>query len=399
MKQPALSAPSRRQLGIISLALLVFVVAMALRIFLDDREHFAGLPFVIPIALIAFEFGRKAGVFAAAVSMASLLAWWSATGDPVDAVGIFAPSACFLFLGVLVGDLSTRRRQESAEIESWFELSTDLLATGDFNGYFTALNPSWERTLGQTPEVLMGRPYIEFVHPDDRESVARAIASQVAGSLDVRDFENRFLAGDGSWHWLLWSSRADDRQIYAVAKDITERKVQEIERERLLQHAEGVARTDQLTGLANRRAWDEAVLREVSLARRRKVPISVLMIDIDDLKSLNDTHGHQAGDAMLQKLTSDWSLALRTTDFAARYGGDEFGILLPDCEADYAEGVYLRLDAVTTGHRAWSAGIAHWDGIESSHELVARADAALYEAKDRGGGRAVTAESPQPGPV
>jgi PAS domain S-box-containing protein len=123
-----------------------------------------------------------------------------------------------------------------AEFERrFFDLSIDMLCVLSFSGYFQQLNPAWEATLGFTREELMSRPFIEFVHPDDRE---RTLAQnrEVRGGGQARLFENRYRCRDGSHRWLLWNSTRDEgRQvIYGVARDITGRKRAEEERERLV---------------------------------------------------------------------------------------------------------------------------------------------------------------------
>ena len=123
----------------------------------------------------------------------------------------------------------------------FFEVSIDMLCFLDFNGYFKRLNPAWERTMGFTREELMSRPFIEFVHPDDRERTLEQNAQVRAGGQAL-GFENRYLCKDGSYRWFRWNAAPDmgDNVIYSVARDITDAKRAEEERERLvreLQHA------------------------------------------------------------------------------------------------------------------------------------------------------------------
>lgn len=180
--------------------------------------------------------------------------------------------------------------------------------------------------------------------------------------------------------------------VRAMVEDITERKELEAERERLFAQVEALARTDALTGLPNRRAWDEELQREVGRAVRRSGRLAVVMLDIDYFKQFNDSEGHQAGDSLLHEAASNWRVALRVTDLIARYGGDEFGVVLPDCSPHYAATVLERLRVATPQGHGSSAGIAYWDGTETSEALVARADRALYAAKQNGRGRSVTAD-------
>lgn len=126
--------------------------------------------------------------------------------------------------------------RDAPDLESrFFTISLDMLCIAHFSGYFKTLNPAWERTLGFSREELQSRPMFDYVHPDDRERT-------LAQNLRVRNggqalaFENRYRCKDGSYKWLLWNATADlDNQvIYSVARDITERKQAELERERLL---------------------------------------------------------------------------------------------------------------------------------------------------------------------
>ncbi len=257
-----------------------------------------------------------------------------------------------------VQDLTEQKaaEHERAELEQrssrWFDMSNDMLCEASLEHHFTRLNAAWERFLGFTNEELMARPFVEFVHPDDVPATIVAAGGLAAGDSEIFDFENRYATKDGGWRWLLWSCRSDGTKIYGVAKDITERKELELERDQLLALAEVVARTDTLTGLPNRRAWDEELQREVARARRRKEHLAVVMLDIDQFKAFNDSNGHQAGDALLREAATNWRLALRISDFAARYGGDEFGMLLPDCPPGYAEAALERVRAATPGGTA-----------------------------------------------
>ena len=120
--------------------------------------------------------------------------------------------------------------------DRFFEIAIDLLCLLDFNGYFKRLNPAWERTLGFSREELMSRPFIEFVHPDDRERTLRQNAAVRAGGQALA-FENRYRCKDGSFRWFLWNATPaiDEQTVYSVARDITRSKQVEEEREALLQ--------------------------------------------------------------------------------------------------------------------------------------------------------------------
>ena len=119
--------------------------------------------------------------------------------------------------------------------ESFFETSIDMLCALDFNMHFRRLSPAWERTLGFTREELLSRPFIEFVHPDDRERTLKQNA-QVRSGGQALSFENRYLCKDGSYRWLRWNAapHSTEKVIYSVARDITESKRAEEEREQLV---------------------------------------------------------------------------------------------------------------------------------------------------------------------
>jgi diguanylate cyclase (GGDEF)-like protein len=168
----------------------------------------------------------------------------------------------------------------------------------------------------------------------------------------------------------------------------------ETENAELRERLAAVARTDELTGLPNRRAWDQELLRETSRANRRDQALAVVRLDLDRLGAFNDERGAQAGDALLRETGAMWRLALRTSDFIARYEDDEFAVLLPDCPPVQAVMVLERLLAYLPSGQTCSAGIAHRRGTEPGVALLARAGEALGQAKAAGGNRAITATDP-----
>jgi diguanylate cyclase (GGDEF)-like protein/PAS domain S-box-containing protein len=151
----------------------------------------------------------------------------------------------------------------------------------------------------------------------------------------------------------------------------------------LVAKLESAARTDPLTGLANVRAWEEQLTRELAAAGRDGRAVAVAVLDLDGFKALNDRLGHQAGDRVLRTSAAAWQHQLREGDLLARLGGDEFGALLPGCAPDDAVLLAERLRAATDQVTA-SVGIAYWDREESLDDLMVRADGALYAAKAAG---------------
>jgi diguanylate cyclase (GGDEF)-like protein len=147
-----------------------------------------------------------------------------------------------------------------------------------------------------------------------------------------------------------------------------------------MDHLAGEAQSDPLTGLPNRRAWDAQVKRAHADGGR----LVIAMIDFDHFKAFNDTYGHPAGDRLLKATAAAWRDQLRTGDLLARLGGEEFALLLRDCDAETATEVTERLRGSVSDNWTCSAGIAVGEPGESADAVIARADRALYEAKAAG---------------
>jgi diguanylate cyclase len=148
------------------------------------------------------------------------------------------------------------------------------------------------------------------------------------------------------------------------------------------------ASTDALTGLANRRSWDTQLTRAIAQAQRTNETVSVAVVDVDGLKSVNDRLGHAAGDNLLREIAARWSASARASDLIARTGGDEFAVLLPGADELAAADVVARLVETLPDGCSVSFGIAEWDLREDGDDLMARADVRMYGAKRR---RAATA--------
>lgn len=166
------------------------------------------------------------------------------------------------------------------------------------------------------------------------------------------------------------------------------REMQELTR-RLRQEAV----IDDLTGLLNRRGWRYAAPRELERASRTELPLTLVMLDIDHFKYLNDHRGHEEGDRVLRETAERLRATLRAGDIVARLGGDEFVALLSNTTVVGARAALQRLREETPLQSSFSAGIADWDRDEGLEELLRRADLALYAAKTNGGGRSELASS------
>jgi diguanylate cyclase (GGDEF)-like protein len=187
--------------------------------------------------------------------------------------------------------------------------------------------------------------------------------------------------------------RVWDRAQLDALDDLAALVGNELERRTLMRRLAADARTDALTGLANRRAWDEALPLALRQAERLGHPLAVVLTDVDHFKAYNDAHGHPAGDLALRELGARWSVHVRDIDVLARIGGEEFAVLLPGCDARAALAVAERLRADMPAGLTTSAGVASWHAPQSPAELVAAADRALYRAKHAGRDRSCLAEA------
>jgi diguanylate cyclase len=167
-----------------------------------------------------------------------------------------------------------------------------------------------------------------------------------------------------------------------------------------LGQVQALATTDMLTGLLNRRQIEQVMGDEMARAARTGTPLSVAMLDLDHFKRINDLYGHRMGDEVLRRFASLIKAELRTLDHSARWGGEEFLVLMPHVEGDQAlvalERIRLKLaELPMSDHEALrvtlSAGLAMWQPGESLEQVIERADTALYEAKHRGRNQVVQA--------
>lgn len=168
-----------------------------------------------------------------------------------------------------------------------------------------------------------------------------------------------------------------------------------------LEQTSELIRHDPLTGVLNRKGLDDALARETALSRRRGTPLCLGLLDIDNFKQINDTHGHQTGDEALQHLTEVVRENLRPQDSVARYGGEEFVILLPDTTLDSAIATLVRLQRALTkrfflAHQqklliTFSAGVSELKDSEEPEQAIDRADKAMYIAKRSGKNRVIAA--------
>jgi diguanylate cyclase len=210
------------------------------------------------------------------------------------------------------------------------------------------------------------------------------------GALRPTDVYNHPAAWQQPWKWALIHGGFVLAASIAYLVNWRLSESQAVEISRLVSRLQGLARSDPLTGVPNRRVWEEELPRELERARRMGTPLCVAMVDLDNFKAYNDRFGHQAGDHVLKEAATLWRAQVRSTDLLARYGGEEFALLLPACALEDAIKIIERLRTVTP-QVTCSIGVACWDFQESAGELFERADQALYAAKAEGRNRYVAA--------
>jgi diguanylate cyclase (GGDEF)-like protein/PAS domain S-box-containing protein len=400
---------TERRWASIVIATALFVAIFIARETVGTLGDAISFLYVIPVVLVATSHGTRAGMLAGAIAFALSSAGILTMDLPVTPLGYVNRAVVYLFVGGLTGRFATTLRALEAESARHFDLSLDMISIAGFDGRFKRVNPAFERTLGYRPEELVGRPFLDFVHPDDREKTEREAASLSDGAKTVQ-FQNRYLAKDGQMHWLEWTSipLLDEGLIYGVARDVTDRKALELGLERLSQR-------DPLTGLFNRRRFEEELQRQLAYTRRYGSGGALLVIDLDRFKQINDEHGHATGDEALRAVAGVLRDNLRGSDtlarsdagaVVARFGGDEFVALLPEADEEGACAAAERLVDAVEALRVPTAdnlvplrisvGVALFDehGIPLAQDLFAAADRAMYVAKAGGGSNISLAASP-----
>ena len=270
--------PADGRTGLVSACAGLFLIIFGLRLGVDNDVggEIVSL-FVIPVALLAAEYGRRAGVAAGCLAFGLVIAWVQLQSIETGALGHVSSGITFIGIGAIVGQFSTSRARER------------LLTMHRLNR---------------------------------------------------------------------------------------------------------LARTDELTDLPNRRAWEDTLERDLARAGRERTSAAVGILDLDHFKAFNDSNGHPAGDDLLRKSAQSWIRLLRDSDLIARIGGEEFGVLLNHPGDDAAIEIMLeRIRIATPGGETCSIGAVRWDGRESAGQLMHRADVALYAAKEAGRNRVIVAET------
>ncbi len=281
------------------------------------------------------------------------------------------------------------------------DIATDVTARFDLQFRHAYVSPSCHEVLGYRPEELVGRHLSDVVMPDDWAEVdSSLVLPLIGGSLTVR-VTYRAQRADGRTTWVESNGRrlADGTGYVFVSRDVSARKLLEQRLEEANRQLRVLVRQDGLTGLGNRRHFDEVLGTEYRRAMRDGEPLSLIMVDVDRFKTFNDMYGHPAGDACLRGVGGALAGALRRpADLAARYGGEEFAVLLPCTDESGALATAGRIQeamrAAAVPHAGSEFGVVTLSmGITvlvaggasaGPAALVEAADAALYVAKRSG---------------
>ncbi len=289
-------------------------------------------------------------------------------------------------------------RQNETRFRSLVQHSSDVIIITRADGMIRFVSPSATRVFGYDPAEMLRHTIAELLHPDDRERAATFFRSAAQAPGVAGPVEWRFRQPDGSWlnAEILATNLLHDPSVKGIVlntRDVSERR-------RLEEQLTHQAFHDPLTGLANRALFRDRVSHALALAQRRGSPVTVLYLDLDDFKNVNDSLGHAEGDRMLIAAAERFLACARTADTVARLGGDEFAILIEG--ADGSEGLPERIAAAMShpfslsGNQlrvTVSIGVASAAPGESADDLLRNADMAMYSAKRHGKGRSETYES------
>ena len=304
-------------------------------------------------------------------------------------------------------DITERKRIEAElrESEQQYRLladnTSDLVARLSPDFRYGYVSPASRELLGYDPDELVGCHAGDLVHPADRAQWLQSLIDAPRARSDATQSTYRVLKKDGAFVWIEENRRKLPRSdgFMLSMRDVSRRKDAELRLEEANERLEILARQDALTGLANRRHFDEMLTAEFRRAAREKTSLSLIMIDADHFKRFNDIYGHPVGDSCLRAI----ALVLRQgfgrpADFVARYGGEEFAVLVPNTTQSGAFELAERLREAVLGlgipHEASprktvtiSLGVASTtpsEGEYRAEDLVTAADTALYAAKKAG---------------
>jgi len=290
-------------------------------------------------------------------------------------------------------------REENNRYRNLLDNIRDVVYTTDSRGVVTYVNAAVERIAGYKSTEVIGRSFTDFVYEKDRDDRLQHFLRALSGEGNQTEY--RYVTKSGDIRWVVTTGfvyTAEDgtvEGIQGVLTDITHLKKMQQELEERKRRYARLSITDNVTGLYNSRHFDDQLEEEMGRCRRYGHPLSLLMVDIDDFKSYNDTHGHIEGNRVLKELGTIMGTAVRSVDSVYRYGGDEFTVILPEATGEQAMVVARRImDTVRESevfalpergtHLSISIGVAQSIPTEEKAEFIKRADMNMYDAKAQG---------------
>ena len=310
-----------------------------------------------------------------------------------------------------VQELETERealQHSEQRYQALYDLNPTMFLTVDRRGRVLSANQLGAAELGYQVAELIGQPVARLYPREDRVYAGNQLDRCVADPGNIHRWETRKIRKDGSELWVRETARAivsrrHEPSVLVVSEDITESRRRS---EQLAYHANH----DALTGLVNRRAFEERLDHAIAVARAEPVEYALCYLDLDQFKVINDTCGHVAGDEFLRQVGRVLHSVVSKRDTLARLGGDEFGVLLERCQVDQAKRVaYAALDAVDNLFLTWdnrrfrvgiSIGLVPINHASESVESVLRAaDVACYAAKEAGRNRIHVYDQSDPAPA
>jgi diguanylate cyclase (GGDEF)-like protein len=301
-----------------------------------------------------------------------LVRLWTAPGAKTAAFRLLAGALSMTLLADLIYNVTTLTSGNLASL-----LVSDVCWLGS---YVLVAGALWAPSVNELSEPAPGRE--DLADPTRRLFVLTGGLLLPAIALLVDGIP------DGDVHWEIVAAGG---VVLSVLVLVRMRGLLNVVRAQAVLLA-GLARSDALTGVANRRTWDHELSRACHLARTNGEPLCVALLDLDHFKAYNDRHGHQAGDLLLREATAMWSSLLGEDAMLARYGGEEFAVLFSGQRLASAHARVLELLAHTPRGATVSAGVAQWDPTSDPSSVVGLADQALYAAKRGGRNQARSAE-------
>lgn len=270
------------------------------------------------------------------------------------------------------------------QIEGFLKINMDMLCVATMRGELIKVNKRFEEVLGYAAGELVGVNFYTLIHPEDIEPTRQAM-QVLANGESVHAFINRYRTRNGLYLDLEWQAEPGaGNTVYASARDVTEKR----QREEKLRQA---AMLDELTGLYNRHYFESIIGEQMSHADRFNEQISLILLDLDHFKTVNDTWGHPTGDELLKRTARTIRQSIRESDILVRFGGEEFAVLLPQTDLQGAQIAAEKIRAAIEAHsfpeigiRTASLGAGERHKAESFRHWYRRVDDALYQAKQRG---------------